>query len=118
LWLLAFNACGKLAILKPVQWFFKVCNAPTAFNYKDSVLYFAGDPAGYGSILYTDDPKRGKWTPTASITDNLQDSELYIDDDGRTYLYWGSSNKWPIRVKMLNKDDRFLETGLKKDLIT
>lgn len=103
--------------IKPVQWFFEGCNAPTAFNYKDSLVYFAGDPAGYGSILYTDDPKSGMWTPTASITDNIQDSELFIDDDGKTYLYWGSSNVYPIRVKELNKDDRMLETGVKKDLI-
>ncbi len=103
--------------IKPLQWFFEGCNAPTAFNYKDSLLYFAGDPAGYGSILYTDDPKSGRWTPTASITNNIQDSELFIDDDGKTYLYWGSSNLHPIRVKMLNKDDRMLETGESKDLI-
>ncbi|MEO9477321.1 MAG: family 43 glycosylhydrolase [Cyclobacteriaceae bacterium] len=103
--------------IKPAQWFFEGCNAPTAFNYKDSLVYFAGDPAGYGSILYTDNPKSGKWTPTASISNNIQDSELFIDDDGRTYLYWGSSNVHPIRVKELNKDDRFLETGVKKDLI-
>jgi hypothetical protein len=103
--------------IKPAQWFFEGSNAPTAFNYKDSVIYFAGDPAGYGSILYTDDPKSGKWTPVASITNNIQDSELFIDDDGKTYLYWGSSNVHPIRVKELNKNDRFLETGVKKDLI-
>lgn len=103
--------------IKPTQWFFEGCNAPTAFNYKDSLIYFAGDPAGYGSILYTDDPKSGKWTPTASISNNLQDSELFIDDDGKTYLYWGSSNVYPIRVKGLNKDDRMLETGVRKDLI-
>lgn len=103
--------------IKPVQWFFEGCNAPTAFNYKDSVIYFAGDPAGYGSILYSDDPKSGKWTPVASISNNIQDSELFIDDDGLSYLYWGSSNVHPIRVKMLNKNDRMLESGLKKDLI-
>ncbi|MEQ8556585.1 MAG: family 43 glycosylhydrolase [Cyclobacteriaceae bacterium] len=103
--------------IRPVQWFFEGSNAPTAFNYKDSLVYFAGDPAGYGSILYTDDPKSGKWTPTASISNNIQDSELFIDDDGRAYLYWGSSNVHPIRVKELNKDDRFLETGVRKDLI-
>ncbi|WP_299577433.1 family 43 glycosylhydrolase [uncultured Sunxiuqinia sp.] len=103
--------------IKPAQWFFEGCNAPTAFNYKDSVLYFAGDPAGYGSILYSDDPKSGTWTPTASISKNIQDSELFIDDDGKTYLYWGSSNVHPLRVKMLNKDDRMLETGVTKDLI-
>ncbi|WP_372949180.1 family 43 glycosylhydrolase [Mariniphaga sp.] len=103
--------------IKPAQWFFEGSNAPTAFNYKDSVVYFAGDPAGYGSILYTDDPKSGKWTPTASITNNIQDSELFIDDDGKAYLYWGSSNVHPIRVKELNKNDRFLETGVQKELI-
>jgi len=103
--------------IKPEQWFFEGCNAPTAFNYEDSILYFAGDPAGYGSILYSDIPKSGKWTPVASITSNIQDSELFIDDDGKTYLYWGSSNVHPIRVKELNKNDRMLETGVKKDLI-
>ncbi|QED37887.1 family 43 glycosylhydrolase [Antarcticibacterium arcticum] len=102
--------------IKPKQWFFEGSNAPTAFNYKDSLVYFAGDPAGYGSILYTDDPKSGNWTPTASITNNIQDSELFIDDDGKTYLYWGSSNVHPLRVKMLNKDDRFIETGVEKEL--
>nr|WP_319398184.1 family 43 glycosylhydrolase [uncultured Carboxylicivirga sp.] len=103
--------------IKPVQWYFEGCNAPSAFNYKDSLLYFAGDPAGYGSIIYTDNPKEGKWTPVASISDNIQDSELFIDDDGSTYLYWGSSNVYPIKVKELNKDDRMLETGVKLDLI-
>src|SRR5690606_3393639 len=103
--------------IKPQQWFFEGCNAPTAFNYKDSLVYFAGDPAGYGSILYSDDPKSGKWTPTPSISNNIQDSELFIDDDGQTYLYWGSSNVHPLHVKMLNKDDRFLETGVRKELI-
>ncbi|SFG66002.1 F5/8 type C domain-containing protein [Algoriphagus hitonicola] len=105
------------SFIKPEQWFFEGSNAPTAFNYKDSLVYFAGDPAGYGSILYTDDPKSGKWTPTPSITNNIQDSELFIDDDGKTYLYWGSSNVHPIRVKMLDKGNRMLETGVKKDLI-
>ncbi len=102
--------------IKPKQWFFEGSNAPTAFNYKDSLVYFAGDPAGYGSILYTDDPKSGHWTPTASISHNIQDSELFIDDDGKTYLYWGSSNVHPLKVKMLNKDDRFIETGVEKEL--
>lgn len=103
--------------IKPKQWFFEGSNAPTAFNYKDSLVYFAGNPAGYGSILYTDNPKNGNWKPTPSISNNIQDSELFIDDDGKAYLYWGSSNVHPIQVKMLNKDDRFLETGVTKELI-
>jgi len=102
--------------IKPKQWYFEGSNAPTAFNYKDSLVYFAGDPAGYGSIIYTDDPKKSEWEPVASISNNIHDSELFIDDDGKTYLYWGSSNVHPLKVKMLNKNDRFLETGVQKEL--
>ena len=32
--------------IKPAQWFFEGCNAPTAFNYKDSLVYFAARPGG------------------------------------------------------------------------
>ncbi len=103
--------------IKPQQWFFEGSNAPTAFNYKDSLVYFAGNPAGYGSILYSDNPKEGLWKPVASISRNIQDSELFIDEDGSAYLYWGSSNVHPIRVKQLDKEDRFLELGAPMDLI-
>lgn len=103
--------------IEPEKWFFEGCNAPTAFNYKDSVLYFAGDPAGYGSFLYTDDPKAGDWKPVKSISKNIQDSELFIDDDGQAYLYWGSSNVFPIRVKRLNQKDRFISDEKTDSLI-
>ena len=39
------------------------------------------------------------------------DPDLFIDDDGQAYLFWGSSNVYPLRGKKLNKDDRFLIEG-------
>ncbi len=93
--------------IEPEKWYFQGSNAPAAWNYKDSVLYAAGDPSGNMSILYTDDPQKGDWTATPSIITNLQDPDLFIDDDGQAYMYWGSSNKFPVRVKKLDRDKRF-----------
>ena len=44
---------------------------------------------------------------TPSILTNLQDPGLFIDDDGQGYMFWGSSNRWPIRGKKLNKQKAF-----------
>ncbi|MEJ5963843.1 family 43 glycosylhydrolase [Pedobacter immunditicola] len=93
--------------IKPEKWYFQGSNAPAAHNYKDSVLYMAGDPSGSMSILYTDNPKKGDWKAVPGIINDLQDPALFIDDDGKAYVFWGSSNTYPIRAKTLNKDLRF-----------
>ncbi len=93
--------------ITPKQWYFQGSNAPAAFNYKDSVLYVAGDPSGAMSILYSDSPEKGLWKATPAILTRLQDPALFIDDDDQAYMYWGSSNKFPIRAKKLDKEKRF-----------
>lgn len=93
--------------IKPEKWYFEGSNAPAAENYKDSVLYVTGNPSGAMSVLYTDNPKKGDWKAEPSILTDLQDPDLFIDDDGQAYMYWGSSNKFPIRGKKLDKDDTF-----------
>ena len=93
--------------ITPQKWYFQGSNAPAAHNYKDSVLYVAGDPSGSMSVLYTDDPKKGDWKAVPSILNDLQDPALFIDDDGKAYLYWGSSNTYPIRAKTLDRSVRF-----------
>lgn len=98
------------------NWYPQGCNAPAAHNYKDSVLYVCGDPSGSMSVLYTDDPKKGDWNAVPAIINNLQDPDLYIDDDGSAYMFWGSSNKWPIRGMKLNRNHRFIQEGEKQDL--
>ncbi len=97
--------------IEPEKWYLQGSNAPAAFNYKDSVLYVAGDPSGSMSILFTDNPKIGDWKPVPSIINNLQDPALFIDDDGQAYIFWGSSNVYPLRVRKLNKNKRFIDTG-------
>ncbi|MBE7169376.1 MAG: family 43 glycosylhydrolase [Williamsia sp.] len=93
--------------ITPEKWYFQGSNAPAAHNYRDSVLYVSGDPSGSMSILYTDNPKRGDWKAVPSILNDLQDPDLFIDDDGKACMFWGSSNVYPIRAKKLDKDQRF-----------
>ena len=93
------------------NWYPQGCNAPAVHNYKDSVLYVTGDPSGNMSILFTDDPKAGNWNATPAILTDLQDPDLFIDDDGQAYMFWGSSYIFPIRGKKLNRNDRFLVEG-------
>lgn len=101
--------------ITPEKWYFEGCNAPAAHNYKDSVLYVCGNPSGAMSILYTDNPKRGDWKAVPSVLTDLQDPAFFIDDDDRAYMYWGSSNRWPIRGKELDIKDKFLPMAKKPD---
>lgn len=89
-------------------WYPQGCNAPAAHNYKDSVLYVCGDPSGVMSVMSSDDPKSGVWTPGVGIIANLQDPELFIDDDGSAYMFYGSSNVYPIRAIELDRTHNFL----------
>ena len=93
--------------ITPEKWYFQGSNAPAAHNYKDSVLYVTGDPSGSMSILYTDNPKKGDWKAVPAILNDLQDPALFLDDDGSAYMFWGSSNKFPIRAKTLDVNRRF-----------
>lgn len=97
--------------IRPAKWYFQGSNAPAAFNYRDSVLYVTGDPSGSMSILYTDNPMKGDWHAVPSILNDLQDPALFIDDDGQAYVFWGSSNVYPIRGRKLDRERRFLPVG-------
>ncbi|HEU5365351.1 MAG TPA: family 43 glycosylhydrolase [Hanamia sp.] len=93
--------------ITPEKWYFQGSNAPAAHNYKDSVLYVTGDPSGSMSVLYTDDPKKGDWKALPLILNDLQDPDLFIDDNGDAYMFWGSSNKFPIRGRVLDRKENF-----------
>lgn len=89
-------------------WYPQGCNAPAAHNYKDSVLYVCGDPSGVMSVMSSDDPKSDVWIPGVGIIANLQDPDLFIDDDGSAYMFYGSSNVYPIRAIELDRTRHFL----------
>jgi xylan 1,4-beta-xylosidase len=53
-------------------------------------------------IWVTDDPMTGQWTEAASIRPGYNDPCLFLDDDGRLYMYEGLSGVGVLRVVELD----------------
>jgi xylan 1,4-beta-xylosidase len=69
--------------------------APTAMVMNDTLYFMASSTVQ--AIYKTADPKSGKWKRIDVIFPaNLWDPCLFLDDDGRVYLYYGCSDVNPI----------------------
>jgi hypothetical protein len=70
--------------------------APTAVVMHDT-LYFMVSHGSPLTIYKTADPKSGKWeVANAAFPIGMTDPDLFVDDDGRLYFYYGCSNVNPI----------------------
>jgi hypothetical protein len=95
------------------------------WTYVDSPTFPAGVPGVVtdGKILYAcamnskdlyscTDPKKGVWTKAATLdSDRYGDADIFIDDDGRVYMYYGWSQLLPIQVVELDPKNGFKEKG-------
>lgn len=88
--------------------------APTAVVMNDT-LYFMASKGAPLSIFKTADPKSGKWEiANSAFPIGMTDPDLFVDDDGRLYFYYGCSNVNPIYgveldTKTLNPIGKSLE---------
>lgn len=106
--------------IKPQSWYFNGSNAPAAAVKDDKIIVY-GDPSGRGAIIETDNPDLGDWKTNYAVLNppgGVQDPNLFVDDDGKVYLYEESSNKWPIRVVELDAENYYVPMGAQKDLFT
>jgi len=70
--------------------------APAAVVMKDT-LYFIASGGAPVKIYKTGDPKSGKWqVVNAAFPIGMIDPDLFVDDDGRLFFYYGCSNVNPI----------------------
>lgn len=81
-------------------------------DYAPSVLILDGKmyyTAHRDKLLFeTEDPKKGVWTKTADINE-YADPMLFLDDDKRLYMYYGSSLDGGISVVELDPKQDFRE---------
>jgi len=76
--------------------------APTVVVIRDTLFFMASGNAPI-TIYKTSKPKTGKWDVAKSdFKIGLTDPCLFLDDDGRLYLYYGCSNNKPIYVVELD----------------
>ena len=104
--------------IDPQSWYFEGSNAPAAAVYEDKIIVY-GDPSGRGPVIETDHPELGDWETNYAVLNlpgGIQDPNLFVDDDGRVYLYEESSNRWPIRGIELDPDNYFIPIGEQVDL--
>jgi xylan 1,4-beta-xylosidase len=103
--------------LKPEHKVFDELCAPAAFVLDDT-LYLIGSTYTTDFPLYrSTDPKAGVWTEAVpAFQAGAWDPAFLGDDDGRLYLYHGSSNKHPLYGQEI--DRRTLQpVGERKELL-
>src|SRR6187431_1548304 len=75
--------------------------APTAVVMNDMIYFMAS--ANAPKIFKSADPKSGKWeVANASFPIGMIDPDLFVDDDGKLYFYYGCSNINPLYAVELN----------------
>jgi hypothetical protein len=109
---------GNWRFIRPQNWYFSGSNAPAA-AVRDGKIIAYGDPSGRGPIIETDNPELGDWQTNYAVLNppgGIQDPNLFVDTDGRVYLYEESSNLWPIRGVELDPENYYIPLGEQVDL--
>lgn len=84
--------------------------APAALAVGDT-LYYMGSTYESLPVWYTTDPKSGRWMHKVDSTRlPAWDPALFLDDDGRLYLYYGSSGTLPVKGVEIDRNT-FLPLG-------
>jgi hypothetical protein len=79
--------------------------APAAFVSGDTLFYTGSTYQGL-PIWYSTDPKSGMFKrKIESVVLPFWDPGMLLDDDGRLYMYYGSSNEFPLKAVELSRTD-------------
>jgi len=77
--------------------------APTVVEMQGSLYFMASKNDPPLKIYKTSNPKTGKWeVANSAFPIGMTDPDLFVDDDGRLYFYYGCSNVNPLYVVELD----------------
>lgn len=105
------------SFLEPYHKVYDDLCAPAVFTMGDTLLVFGSTHKSNFPIWMSTDPKAGDWH---EVVDSFEiaawDPDFFQDDDGRLYLFWGSSNIYPIYGIEINTKT-FRPIGNRKELL-
>lgn len=90
--------------------------APAVGIVGDTMLVFGSTYAKNFTLWMSTDPKTDSWKPLIDSVDiGGWDPAFFTDDDGRFYMYNGSSNRWPLYGIELDRKT-FQPIGTRKEM--
>lgn len=118
-YLFASKSGGYWSSIDLVSWTYIPCTtistienyAPTALVLGDTIYYLA---SGSTKIYYTTDPDIDNWNEIypSQFTISETDPSFFKDDDtGKVYVYWGCSDKDPIKGVEVDPTNGFKSIG-------
>ena len=85
------------SFLKPHHKVYDDLCAPAVFVLGDTLLVFGSTQEKNFPLWMSTNPKANQWKEVVEPFEvGAWDPAFFLDDDGRLYLYWGSSNVYPI----------------------
>jgi xylan 1,4-beta-xylosidase len=77
----------------------------------DGEKLIASGDKGQRDVFASTDPKSGVWKKVGYYDREYGDADMFLDDDGRFYMYWGWSQILPFQAVELDPDNGFREKG-------
>jgi len=103
--------------LKPWHKVYDELCAPAALVLGDTLLVLGSSYTLDFPVWMSTNPRLNEWKERVdSFKVGAWDPAFFLDDDGRLYLYWGSSNVYPIYGQEIDRTT-FQTIGERKELI-
>ncbi|RXK81054.1 xylosidase [Filimonas effusa] len=105
------------SFLKPYHKVYDDLCAPSVWVQGDTMLVFGSTYSTNFPIWMSTDPKANQWKEAVDSFDiGGWDPAHFVDDDGKLYMYNGSSNRFPLYGVELNRKT-FQPYGTRKELL-
>ncbi|HXS69662.1 MAG TPA: family 43 glycosylhydrolase [Candidatus Polarisedimenticolia bacterium] len=109
-WLFASKSGGYWHSSDMIHWQFVTPTGLPLEDYAPTVAVVNGrmifTAFNTRAIYTTDDPLKGIWRKTAELK-GYPDPDIFVDDDGRVYVYYGCASNGRISVVELDPRDEF-----------
>jgi xylan 1,4-beta-xylosidase len=105
------------SFLKPYHKVYDDLCAPAVWVQGDTLLVFGSTYSDNFPVWMSIDPKANKWEEAINAFEiGGWDPDFFTDDDGKLYMYNGSSNAYPIYGIQINRKS-FTPIGARKELL-